>query len=97
MSKAFGSINRNQLIKDLRNTIETDELDIISTLLHVSLSVRCESTLSKVFETNTGAPQGDCDWTPIYRLLLKPGPAPWTQALKNPDPEKHWKQLDMEK
>ena len=60
MSKAFYSINRNQLLEDLRNTIETDELHIISTLLSVSLSIRCENTLSNVFETDTGAPQGDC-------------------------------------
>ena len=60
VSKAFDSINRNQLIEDLRNTIETDELHIISTLLNVSLSVRCENTLSEVFETDTCAPQGDC-------------------------------------
>ena len=59
-SKGFNSIKRNQLIEDLQNTIETDELHIISTLLNVSLSVRCENTLSKVFETNTGGPQGDC-------------------------------------
>ena len=59
-SKGFDSINRNQLIEDLRNTIEFDELHIISTLLNVSLSVKCENTLSKVFETNTGGPQGDC-------------------------------------
>ena len=60
MSKAFKSINRNQLLEDLRNTIETDELYIISTLLNVSLSIRCENTLSNVFETDIGAPQGDC-------------------------------------
>ena len=30
-------------------------------------------------------------------LLLKPGPGPWTRTLKNLDPEKHGKQLDMEK
>ena len=59
-SKGFNSINRNQLIEDLRNTIETDELHIISALLNVSRSVKCENTLSKVFETNTGGPQGDC-------------------------------------
>ena len=58
--KGFDSINRNQLIEDLRNTIETDELHIISSLLNVSLSVGCENTLSKVFETDTGGPQGDC-------------------------------------
>ena len=57
MTKAF---DRNQLIVDLRNTIETDELHIISTILNVSLSVRCENTLRKVFETDTGAPLGDC-------------------------------------
>ena len=60
MNKAFDSINRNQLIEDFCNTIETDELRIISTLLNVSLSVRCENTLSGVFQTDTGAPQGGC-------------------------------------
>ena len=60
MSKAFNSINRNQLIEDLRNTIETNELHIIFTLLNVSLSVRCENTLSKIFKNDTGAPQRDC-------------------------------------
>ena len=60
MSKASDSINRNQLTEDLCNTIETNELHITSTLLNVSLSVRCENTLSEVFETNTDAPPGDC-------------------------------------
>ena len=55
MSKAIDSINRNQFIEDLRNITEKDELRIISTLLNVSLSVRCENTLSKVFEADTGA------------------------------------------
>ena len=59
-SKGLDSINRNQVIEHLRNTIEVDELHIISTLVNVSLSVRCENTLSKVFETDTGGPQGDC-------------------------------------
>ena len=76
-SKEFGSINRNQLIEDLQNTIETDELHIISTLLNVSPStVRCENTLSKVFGTNTGGPQGDCasalDFTYYLDKTLKP-------------------------
>ena len=58
-SKGLDSINRNEVIEHLRNTIEVDELHIISTLVNVSLSVRCENTLSKVFETDTGGPQGD--------------------------------------
>ena len=59
MSKTFDCINRNKLIEDLQNTIEADELHIISTLVNVSLSVRCGNALSEVFETDTGAPQGD--------------------------------------
>ena len=47
MSKAFDSINRNQLIEDLRNTIETNELHIISTLLNVSHFIRCETLSAK--------------------------------------------------
>ena len=60
MSKAFDSLNRNILLQDLQNTIEPDELHIISVLLNVSLAVRCQKTMSKSFETDTGAPQGDC-------------------------------------
>ena len=45
-STAFDCINRNKLIEDLRNTIEADELRIISKLLNVSLSIRCENALS---------------------------------------------------
>ena len=30
-------------------------------------------------------------------LLLKPRPGPWTRTLKNLDPDKHGKRLDMEK
>ena len=60
MSKAFDCINRNKLIEALRNNIEADEQRIISTLLNFSLSVGCENALSESFETDTGAPQGDC-------------------------------------
>ena len=70
LSKAFDSINRNQLIEDLQSTIETNELHIISKLLNISLSTRCENTLSKVFETNTAAPQGDCASALQYSYYL---------------------------
>lgn len=61
MSKAFDCINRNKLIEDLRNNIEADEQHIIFTLLNISLSVGCENALSEVFDTDTGAPQGDSE------------------------------------
>ena len=60
LSNTFDIINGNQLIEHLQNTIETNELHIISTLLNASLSVRCENTLSRVFETDTVAPKRDC-------------------------------------
>ena len=60
MSKAFDSVNRNTLIKDLEQTIETDELHIIKALLNVTLQVKCDNTLSEPFPTDTGALQGDC-------------------------------------
>ena len=86
MSKAFDSINRNQLTEDLRNAIETDELHITFTFLNVSLSVRCENTRSEVFETDTGAPQGDCasalQFT--YYLAKTPGPSRSNQLADHP-------------
>ena len=70
MSKAT---NRNKLVENLRNTIEADELHIISTLANVSLSVRCEHPLNEVFETDTGAPQGDrASALDLPTTLLKP-------------------------
>ena len=60
MSKAFDCMNRNKRIEDLQNNIEADEIYVISKLLNVSLSVRCEDAPSEVFKTDTGASQGDC-------------------------------------
>ena len=62
MSKAFDSIDRDrkQLLEDLNEIIDKDELQIIQLLLNVKLSVRCGNELSEPFQTDTGAPQGDC-------------------------------------
>ena len=76
MSKAFDCINRNKLIEDLRNTIEAGELHIISTLINVSLSVRCENALGEVFESDTEAPHRDCanalEFTYYFAKTLNP-------------------------
>ena len=91
MSKAFDSINRNQLIEDSRNTIGADELHIISTLLNVSPSIRCGNTLSKVFETERGAPQGDCasalKFTYYFAKTLEPARS--TQLADHPYAEQN--------
>ena len=62
MSKVFDRINRSKdLIEDLQNTIEADEVHIISKLLNASISARCENVLSEVFEKDTRAQQTDCE------------------------------------
>ena len=60
MSKAFDTVNRKILIEDLQNTINTDELHLVRNLLSVSLTIKCGDSLSDTFQTDTGAPQGDC-------------------------------------
>ena len=60
MSKAFDSINRALLINDLQSVIDPDELHLIKILLNVQLAVKCGKAQSKYFETDIGAPQGDC-------------------------------------
>ena len=91
MSKAFDSINRNQLIQDLCNTIEIDELHIIFTLLNISISVRCENNLSEVFETSTGAREGDCVSAPqfIYYLAKRLEPPKFNQPADHPYAEQN--------
>ena len=68
----------------MRNTIEANELHIISKLLNVSPSARCENALNEVFKTDTGAPQGDCASTHEFTYYL-------TKAL---DPVKFNQPLD---
>ena len=60
MSKTFDSIHRAKLIEDLQNIINKDELHLIKTLLNVKLAVKCGDHISNYFDTDTGAPQGDC-------------------------------------
>ena len=59
MSKAFDTVNRSILLKDLSSIIEPDELHLIKVLLNTQLKVKCGSSISEVFKTNTGVPQGD--------------------------------------
>ena len=58
MSKAFDTVNRKLLIEDLSKIINRDELHIISIMLQVELSVKCGSSTSAFFKTDTGVPQG---------------------------------------
>ena len=64
MSKAFDSINRATLIKDLEKILQKDELHLINTMLNVELHH------SNYFKTDTGAPQGDCASANIFTFYL---------------------------
>ena len=59
MSKAFDSIQRNTLIEDLKNVLNHDELHLIRILLDVKIAAQCGNYKSRVFSTDTGAPQED--------------------------------------
>ena len=58
-SKAFDCVNRRKLMHYLGNTLEHDELHLISRLLNTELAVRCGPEMSPFFKTDTGVPQGD--------------------------------------
>ena len=60
MSKAFDSIIRSELVKDLSEILNNDELHLIGILLGTELVVQVGNPRSLSFKTDTGAPQGDC-------------------------------------
>ena len=55
MSKAFDSINRTTLIKDLNKILQKDELHLVNKMLNAELSVKRGSYNSEYFKTDTGA------------------------------------------
>ena len=60
MSKAFDSIQRNKLIKELKNVLNQDKLHLIRSLLDVKIVAKCGNCKRQFFSTDTGAPPGDC-------------------------------------
>ena len=60
MSKAFDTVNREKLLKELSKCLSQDELHIIKVLLNTQLQIRCGNEKSDKFVTDTGVPQGDC-------------------------------------
>ena len=70
MSKAFDNIRRSTLIEQLESTIDQDELHIMKKMLEVSLVVRSGQSISEPFNTDTGAPQGDCASANMFTFYL---------------------------
>lgn len=62
MSKAFDTVNRNKLLKDLSNVLDRDELHLLHLLINnVNIHVKIENNISEnPIETKVGICQGDC-------------------------------------
>ena len=59
MSKAFDTVDRAILLKDLKTIRNPDELHLITIMFNTELTVRCETEERDFFKTDTGVPQGD--------------------------------------
>ena len=71
MSKAFDTIQRPQLIKDLSKILDNDELHMFYILLYkMQYIVQVRNVRGETFDTNIGAPQGDCASAPEFTFTL---------------------------
>ena len=61
MSKAFDTVNRKTLLKDLAEVLDPDELHLMHILINdVEYNVRVGNTLGDTIKTEIGIAQGDC-------------------------------------
>ena len=81
MSKAFDTIRRPQLIKDLSKILDDDELHMFYILLYkMQYTVQVGNARGEPFESNIGAPQGDCASASEFTFTLAVA-----LMLQNPD------------
>ena len=71
MSKAFDTVKRATLIKDLKEILDDDEIHMMYILLKdVEYQVRCGNSLGNTIKTNIGTPQGDCLSAVLFTFYL---------------------------
>ena len=93
MSKAFDTVNRAKLLKDLEGILEPDELHLMHILINsVELYVKINNiTSSNPIHTNTGICQGDCLSAILFIYYLAKSLSPKTSTYddhnytKNPE------------
>ena len=96
MSKAFDSIIRNTLINDLKTIINTDEIHLLKILLDVKLAVKCGDHITEFFNTDTGAPQGDCASANQFTLYLAKSLQNTTNQITVQDHSYHQKTIQTQ-
>ena len=71
MSKAFDTVKRATIMKDLSEVLDPDELHMFYILLKdVTIQVRCGKTFGEDIITNIGTPQGDCASAILFTFYL---------------------------
>ena len=76
MSKAFDTVKRAELFRDLKEVLDDDELHVMMIMLKdVVLKVRVGKETGRMINTNIGVPQGDSLSPLLFTLYL-------AQALK---------------
>ena len=71
MSKAFDTIQRGTLFRDLKEILPIDELNLIHLLLNdVQLAVKLEDKIRKLFESRIGSQQGDAASALFFIIYL---------------------------
>ena len=71
MTKAFDTVNRRNLLQELKEKLEPDELHILSILIKdVSLKVKIRTEIGESKEADIGIAQGDCLSTVLFIFYL---------------------------
>jgi hypothetical protein len=72
MSRAFDTLDRQRILDELKSIIDKDSLRMVHILFErTALQAKIGTELSAPFDTNIGAPQGDCLSPVLFTIYLE--------------------------